>query len=117
MCDAIIALVKKHSGKYLSFLHKFGVECPKTVEDALELDKCNDNTMWVNTIAKEMKNIQVAFDPLEASVQLPNGYLFAHCHMIFNVKIRLPLEGTASCWRTHGRCATYSYICQCNKRM
>ncbi len=43
--DAIIALVKKHSAKYLKRTHKFGIECPKTVEDALEFDKHNSNTM------------------------------------------------------------------------
>ncbi len=72
--DAIIALVKKHIAKYLKCMHKFGIECPKTVEDTLELDKHNGNTMWADAIAKEMKNVQVAFDPLEAGVQPPNGY-------------------------------------------
>ncbi len=56
-CDSIIALVKKRSARYLKRMHKFGIECPKTVEDALELDKCNDNTMWADAIAKEMKNV------------------------------------------------------------
>ncbi len=45
-------------------MHKFGIECPKTVEDALELDKQNVNTMWANAIAKEMKNVKAAFNPL-----------------------------------------------------
>ncbi len=57
MCDAIIALVKKHSAKYLKHAHKFGIECPKTVEDALELDMRNSNTMWADATAKEMKNV------------------------------------------------------------
>ncbi len=56
--------------------HKFGIECPKTVEDALELDKCNGNTMWANAITKAMKNVRVAFDPLEDSTQPPYGYQF-----------------------------------------
>ncbi len=43
--DSIIALVKKRSARYLKRTHKFGIECPKTVEDALELDKRNGNTM------------------------------------------------------------------------
>ncbi len=57
ICNAIIALVKQCSAKYLKSTHKFGIECPKTVEDALELDKCNGNTMWADAIAKEMKNV------------------------------------------------------------
>ncbi len=43
--DSIIALVKKCNARYLKHMHKFGIECPKTVEDALELDKRNGNTM------------------------------------------------------------------------
>ncbi len=58
--DAIIALVKNHSTKYLKHKHKFGIECPKTVEDALELDKQNGNTTLADAFAKEMKNVQVA---------------------------------------------------------
>ncbi len=54
--DTIIALVKKLSAKYLKCMHKFGIECPKTLEDALELNKKNGNTMWADTIPKEMKN-------------------------------------------------------------
>ncbi len=88
-CDAIIALLKKHSAKNLHRMHKFGIECHKTVEDALELDKHNGNTMWADAIAKEMKNVRVAFDPLEAGVQLLHGYQFVQCHMIFDVKMEV----------------------------
>ncbi len=85
--DAIIALVKKRSARYLKHTHKFGIECPKTVEDALELDKHSGNTMWADAIAKEMKNVRVAFDPLENGVQPPSGYQFVRCHIIFDVKM------------------------------
>ncbi len=37
--DSIVALVKKCSDRYLKGMHKFGIECPKTIEDKLELDK------------------------------------------------------------------------------
>ncbi len=47
-------------------MHKFGIECPKMVEDALELNKHSGNTIWVDAIAEEMKNVQMAFEPLEA---------------------------------------------------
>ncbi len=74
--DAIIALVKKRSARYLKRTHKFGIECFKTVEDALELDRCNGNTMWADSIAKEMKNVRVAFNPLQKGAQPPTGYQF-----------------------------------------
>jgi hypothetical protein len=41
--------------------HKFGIELPKTVKEALELDKKNGNTFWADTIAKEMKDVCIAF--------------------------------------------------------
>ncbi len=47
-------------------MHKFGIECPNTIENALEFDKHNDNTMWVDAIAKEMKNVQVPFNRLDS---------------------------------------------------
>ncbi len=74
--DSIVALVKKRSATYLKCTYKFGIECPKTVEDALELDKRNSNTMLANAIAKELKNVRVAFDPLEEGMQPPSRYQF-----------------------------------------
>ncbi len=59
-CDSTIALVKKHNARYLKHTHKFGIECPKSVEDALELDKKNGSTMWADDITNKMKNVQVA---------------------------------------------------------
>ncbi len=85
--DAIIALVRKQSARYLKRMHKFGIECPKIVEDALELDKHNGNAMWADAIAKEMNNVQVAFNPLDDSIQPPTGYQFVRCHVIFDVKM------------------------------
>jgi hypothetical protein len=42
-------------------MHKFGIELPKTVKEALELDKKKGNTFWADAIAKEMKGVCVAF--------------------------------------------------------
>ncbi len=41
--DRIISLVKKRNPHYLKRTHKFGIELPKTVNEALELDKKNGN--------------------------------------------------------------------------
>jgi hypothetical protein len=37
--DRIISLVKHRSARYLMRHHKFGIELPKTVEEALEIDR------------------------------------------------------------------------------
>jgi hypothetical protein len=37
-----------------------------TIKEALELDEKNSNAFWADTIAKEMKDICVAFNSLSA---------------------------------------------------
>ena len=58
--NRIISLVKKRIPRYLKQNHKFGIEVPTSVKDALEIDKKNDNTYWANAIATEMKNVRAA---------------------------------------------------------
>jgi hypothetical protein len=53
--------VRKRNPRYLKRTHKFGIELPKTVKEALALDKKNSNTFWADAIAKEMKDTCVAF--------------------------------------------------------
>ena len=53
--------ISKVTSKYWSTTHKFGIEMPKSVEHALELDKQNGNTFWYDAIQKEMKNVKIAF--------------------------------------------------------
>ena len=61
--DQIVAKVRQHGAKkYAKTMMKFGIEFPKTVDQALALDKKNSNTLWADAIAKEMKNVQVDFD-------------------------------------------------------
>ncbi len=50
----IISLVCKRTTHYLKRTHKFGMEVPKTVKEALALDCKNGNTLWVDAITKEM---------------------------------------------------------------
>jgi hypothetical protein len=60
---------------------------PKTVKEALELDKKNGNTLWADAIAKEMKDVRVAFKILPDWQSAPIGYQKIPCHMIFDVKM------------------------------
>jgi hypothetical protein len=52
--DRIISLVQKCQTRYLKRTTKFVIELPKTVQQALELDRKNGNTLWADAIAKEM---------------------------------------------------------------
>ena len=81
--DRIIAAV---TNRYVKRTHKFGFEIPKTVERAYEIDKENGNTFWTDAIEKEMKNVRVAFNIVNKE-DIPKGYQYIDCHMIFDVKM------------------------------
>jgi len=80
----IIAAVNK---RYHKKTHSFGIKLPKSVQDAVRLDAENGNTLWQDAIAKEMKNIRVAYDILPEGKEVPIGYQHVRCHWIFSIKI------------------------------
>ena len=55
---------------------KFGIELPKTVKEACELDERNCNRYWQNAIAKELKHVKIGFDILDDNDRIPNDYQF-----------------------------------------
>jgi hypothetical protein len=79
--------VAKRSARYLKRTHKFGIEVPKTVTEALALDRKNGNTLWADGIAKEMTEVCKAFDILPDGATAPVGYQKIPCHMVFDVKM------------------------------
>ena len=83
----IISMVNKRSARYLKKKHKFGDQVPKSAKHALELDKQNGNTFWQDSIAKETKNERVSSQILDENEEVPIGYKFIRCHMIFDVKM------------------------------
>ena len=86
-CDRIISAVAKHSACYLKRTHKFGIEIPRTVKEALELDHQNGNTFWADAIAKAMTEVRKAFDILPDGMTAPVGYQKIPCHMVFDIKM------------------------------
>ena len=46
---------------------KYSNEVPTSVEHAKMLDKKRNNLLWMDTLAKEMDNVGVAFEVLEYS--------------------------------------------------
>ena len=61
---------------------KFGIKVPSSVDEAMELDKANGNTLWFDAIQKELKNVIVAFKLLEPGEQLPVGSKLIPYHKI-----------------------------------
>ena len=68
--DAIVAAV---GARIRKTTHKYGVEIPKDVYQSRELDKRNENTMWMDVLAKEMLNVGIAFEVLEDKQSAPTG--------------------------------------------
>jgi len=84
--DAIISAVK---ARVKRVTHKYGVEIPRTVEEAYKLDEKNGNTLWRDAINKEMANLKVTFDILDNSESLPPGWSRPSGHMVFDVRMTL----------------------------
>ena len=58
-------IIVKVKAKYWRTTHKFGIRVPKYVDEVLEIDKENVNTLWYNAIQKDMKNVCVDFEAWE----------------------------------------------------
>ena len=82
--DIILAAVKQRVRKTT---RKYGIEIPRSVEHAIEIDRKNEDTYWQDAIALEMVNIGVAFEVLEDQKQVPNGWHKVTGHIIFDVKM------------------------------
>ena len=82
--DKIIAGVASRSKKKT---HKFGIEVPRDVRHALQLDKENNNTFWADAIRKEMSEVRVAFDIKERDSRIEPGREYLECYTVFDVKM------------------------------
>ena len=54
--------------------HKYGIEVPRSLKDALALDAKNGNKYWSEAVGKEMGTIVVAFKILEPNACPPPGW-------------------------------------------
>ena len=69
--------------------HKYGIEVPRTVEEALRIDRANGDNYWRKAIEKEMENLKVAFDILPEGSKPPPGYKPSSGHLVFDVRMTL----------------------------
>ena len=80
-------IVSKVTSRVVKRTHKYGVRVPKSIREAYELDKVNNNSLWRDAIEKEMQNVSIAFEIMDEEEVLPKGYKPASCHIIFDVKM------------------------------
>jgi hypothetical protein len=52
---------------------RIGIELPKTVKEALEIDRRTGTNYWREALDLEMKNVRVALDVLEDKDETPQG--------------------------------------------
>ena len=65
-------IISKLHTRYMKRMHKFGINLPKTIQEAYRLDKKNENKKWDIAITKEMNNVRIAFDILDTEDNTPN---------------------------------------------
>ena len=63
--DVIVSAVKSR----IKTTHKYGIEMPvpgkDVVQHAIDLDRRNGNTLWRDSLTKEMRNLMIAFKILQ----------------------------------------------------
>jgi Reverse transcriptase (RNA-dependent DNA polymerase) len=79
----IIKAMKKH---YFKREQKYGIELPKTVKQALEIDEETGTTFWKDSIWKEMKAVGKAFQLLDEGAPDPVAHTRINVHMVFDIK-------------------------------
>ncbi len=83
-------ILKKVKTKYWSVTHKYGLELPKSVAQALAIDRRMGTNFWKLAIEKEIRNVFPAFEFLENDeTQVPPGYKFVETYFVFDVKMDL----------------------------
>jgi hypothetical protein len=81
-------IIKKVKSRYWDRTHKYGILLPKSIEEALRIDRETGTDFWRKAIEKEMKAIECAFE-FKDDDKMPVGHQHIDCHMVFDVKITL----------------------------
>jgi hypothetical protein len=84
-------ILRKVKTKYWSTSHKYGLELPKSVSHALEIDKRTGTNFWRIAIEKEIRNVFPAFDFLndDDGSKVPPGFTFVDTYFVFDIKMDL----------------------------
>ena len=78
-------IIQKVKTRFRKKTHKYGIEVPSSVREALDIDRRTGTDMWRKAIEKEMRNVMVAFDVRDDG-KVPIGFKEISCHLIFDVK-------------------------------
>lgn len=67
--------------------HKYGIEVPSSLKDAIRLDTLAGDSKWSDAHKMEMTNVGIAFEILPNGEKAPPGWSKASGHLIFDVKM------------------------------
>lgn len=81
------SIISKLKSKYWQRTHKYGIRVPKTVEEALQIDKEEGNTFWADAIEAEMRKVRPAFKLYNGDPKELVGYQEISTHFIFDIKL------------------------------
>ena len=81
------AIIYNAKTKYWKCTHKFGIEVPKNVKDIIKIDKENNNALWQDAIALEMKNVRLTFGVYKGDISNLKDYEHISGHSIFDIKL------------------------------
>ena len=89
-------IISKVKSRYWKTTHKFGIRLPKSVQEALEIDRMTNTDLWRKAINKEMSRVKVAWkthdsntpqEVREGKVPELTGFQEIGCHIIFDIKM------------------------------
>jgi hypothetical protein len=71
--------------------YKFGIQVPKGIKNAIDLDKKNGNQLWQEAIRTELKKLTdyQKFIVLDSGEDILTGYQKIPYHMVFDIKYDL----------------------------
>ena len=82
--DRIVSTI---AARFMKRNYKFRIRIPRSIQEALEEDRMNGNTLWKDAIEREMNFFKFSFSILEPDAKDPVGHSLMRCYMIFDVKI------------------------------
>jgi hypothetical protein len=60
---------------------------PTGIENAMQIDRDNNNSFWQDALALEMTNVGVTFEVLERNKSVPPGWKKVTGHLVWDLKM------------------------------
>ena len=80
-------IISKVKLKYWQRTHKYGIRIPKSIAEAKLIDAENGDSLWMDAVRMDMKNVLIAFEEYDDDPSKLVGYKEITGHIIFDVKL------------------------------